>query len=143
MCACIKCFSVHLSVCLSDWPGCLYVFFCLSVYLSFCVCSYECTYLNMRSFYFLFLIYMNSEHRYLGCPWYTFNMENFLCNGVTSTSIFGCYHSLFYSYGCGLNCGVNPLIFCCWTLDVSRTASYEINLVRLSVSLSVCPSVHP
>ena len=30
-----------------------------------------------------------------------------------------------------------------WTLEVSRTASYEINLVRLSVRLSVHPSVRP
>ena len=31
----------------------------------------------------------------------------------------------------------------CWTLGVSRTASYEITLVRLSVCVSVGPSFHP
>ena len=29
------------------------------------------------------------------------------------------------------------------TLNVSRTTSYEITLVRLSVPLSVCPSARP
>ena len=28
-----------------------------------------------------------------------------------------------------------------WTLDVSRKASYEVTFVRLSVRLSLCPSV--
>ena len=34
---------------------------------------------------------------------------------------------------------------CYWTIDVSRTVSYEITLVRLSVcrSLSVCLSIRP
>ena len=41
------------------------------------------------------------------------------------------------------------VIWYCWTLDVSRTASYEITLVHLSISLSlfllssVCPPVRP
>ena len=30
-----------------------------------------------------------------------------------------------------------------WTLNVSRTASYEITLVRLSIYASVHPSVRP
>ena len=39
---CVKCFSVRLSVCLSDWSGYLYVSlsFSLYVYMSLCVCPY-------------------------------------------------------------------------------------------------------
>ena len=45
-------------------------------------------------------------------------------------------------------CYLNVLVFTgisyfsCWTLDVSRTASYEIILVRLSVCLSIRPSLN-
>ena len=35
----------------------------------------------------------------------------------------------------------NMCVANCWTLDVSRIASYEITLIRVSVCPSVCPSL--
>ena len=48
----------------------------------------------------------------------------FLCSGIPDLAL-----------------GILKMLICvCWTLDVSRTASYEISLVRLSAR---CPSVRP